>query len=215
MNVLDHRRGQTRLRAAIPLIAFSSGRAVEGITFEVSRQGAGLELRRAVDDAVVHRVLLFRSDGRSTTLKVRVAWQRRIQGGAEIGVHFENPSVEQLRTLRDLALWDVVPERGRLILRLHGELSLHTDFGALAGLVADTAAIDFGDIDRVDAGGVLQWVDFVAGLPSGIDLRLRDVPPRLLAAIRASTCASRCIVDSARSAQDVPRVIKYRCGGGA
>ncbi|HEY3353043.1 MAG TPA: hypothetical protein VGQ83_07325 [Polyangia bacterium] len=187
----------------------AGGRLARGLAVEVDDARLGLLLEEAPDGDGPLSVLLHRDDGRHLLLPGRRLWTVRLDRGDRhrvyVAVRLTGASLDEVRALHDLALWEVAEDAGAIV--LHGRLSAAVDLAPLARPLADVRAIDVGDVREVTRGGVLRWVELRRALPAGLRLRLRRVPGPFRRALRRWPALGRgCVLESYR--------ILDECGSG-
>lgn len=193
------RRNLLRTKVRIPaLFIDEQDRGADGVAVNISGAGAGFLLRRPPARRGPCAILFHRADGRSVTLGATPVWVEAISDGAvRAGVRFAGATLGAIRSLYDLAFWEVVAEGGDLVIHLHGEITEATNLDTLLDRVFVAPILDLGDVTRVNSAGALRWVDFLRSIPDSVTPRLR----RLSVAVgrQMLICPAmtrRCIIES-------------------
>jgi len=196
------KRRQARTGVRIPVRLFPvrlSGHEPEisGATIDLSSAGAGLHLSRNPGPDP-YTILFYREDGRRVVLGARAVWTDSLALNAvRLGVCFTGASVDAVRRLFDLALWELVWDHGQPVIRLHGEISESTSLGSVLSRIRLAPTLDLGNVARINSAGVLRWVDMLQRVPSDVELRLRRLSiPLGRQMLLAPAMARRCIIES-------------------
>jgi len=196
--LVSSRRKHLRMPVHIPVVVSANDvDAISGRTIDLAGAAAGLLLPRAPEGEPYH-VRFHRNDARSVRLGARTIWMRPIADGAVLmGVRLLGATLDALRALYDLALWEIVQEPGGNVVRLHGEICERTSFAGLIRAIGTLDTLDLGRVTRINSAGVLRWIELVRSPAIPKPLRLRRVSVPLAQQMMLVPMMMRdCIVES-------------------
>jgi hypothetical protein len=171
----ETREARRSVRLAAELVPKSGG-LLDGSTTDVSTGGAGLLLWQAPAPGP-HELRLHRRDGRSVSIASEIAWIDQVSPAVRVGVRFPSATLDQVRALQELALWEIVAEGGRLTMHLYGDLTGATPLErAVAACDDRVGALDLSGITGVDPAGAKALVEMLRALPPSIAVRRVAMP---------------------------------------
>ncbi|HEY3358459.1 MAG TPA: hypothetical protein VGQ83_34750 [Polyangia bacterium] len=187
---------------AIPALLVDGAASTRALCTRLGPTAAQLLVASAPALHANREVVLYRSDGRRATVQAKVTSADVVEG--ECGratLRFTAASVEGLRLIRDLALWQL--EQAAPVVHLHGPLCDATDFRcllrALARQDSATVTLDFAGVTGIDARGLVRWAQLLHEMPPGLSLRLQRLPPAVAGRVaQVPAMARRCVVASLR-----------------
>ncbi|HJZ85775.1 MAG TPA: PilZ domain-containing protein [Polyangia bacterium] len=193
-------RARARTTVHLPaLLRVPGQRAIAGVAVDVSASGACALLEAAPPADQPFELRLSRPDGRQVELEARALRMAACaHGWWRVAMRFLGITLDRLRCLYDLALWDLERTEAGPVIRLHGEISEGTLLAPVLARLPEVPRIDLSDVTRVDAAGVRRWIELLKWIPSDLALALECIPiPLARQMARLPAMTRQCRVESA------------------
>ena len=158
------RRGAQRYDIGLAVVTQQGQRQVTGRVSNLSVDGARLSLDAEVSEGSVLQLDVRPAGEPPMSIRARVVWAQRREGGITVGAAFDNLPPEVRRQLARLTQWEIVHDTERTRIVIKGDITEATRFDDLPPLVG-RVDFDLSQVRYMNSLGVREWVEFLHRAP--------------------------------------------------
>lgn len=159
------RRGSQRYDIDLAVITHQGQRAVSGRVSNLSVDGARLMLDAEVGEGTLLRLDIRPSGEPPMSIRARVVWAQRRDGGSTVGAAFEALAPEARRQLARLTQWEIVHDTERTRIVIKGDITEASRFDDLLPALVGRVDFDLSQVRYMNSLGVREWIEFLRRAP--------------------------------------------------
>jgi CheY-like chemotaxis protein len=159
------RRGSQRFDIDLALLGQEGQRAIRGRVSNLSVDGARLVLDAEVGEGAVMRLDIRPAGEPPMTIRARVVWAQRREGGSTVGAAFEELPPAVKGRLARLTQWEIVHDTERTRIVIKGDITEATSFDDLLPAVVGRVDFDLSQVRYMNSLGVREWIEFLLRAP--------------------------------------------------